>query len=67
MIEILIKDGWTLNPNERIVNSILKAVERNNGECPCVNTCEDKRCPCSGYRLEDKCCCKLYLKKDLEY
>ena len=57
-----IKTGWILNPNDKIVNSILKGVVRNNGNCPCANDSEDKKCPCSNYRLKDKCCCGLYLK-----
>ena len=63
MIQILRKEGWELNPNDKIVNAILKRCEINNGECPCNNNSEDKKCPCSGYRLEDHCCCGLYIKK----
>ena len=62
MIQILRKEGWILNPNDKIVNSILKMCEKNNGECPCHNESEDKHCPCSDYRLNDKCHCGLYLK-----
>lgn len=56
-----IKEGWMLNPNEKIVNGIIKGINRNNGDCPCVNNSEELHCPCSGYRLNNKCCCKLYL------
>ena len=63
MVEILRREGWVLNPNDRIVNSILKRVEQNNGECPCVNSSEDKHCPCSNYRLKDTCCCGLYMRE----
>lgn len=62
MVQILRKEGWVLNPNDKIVNSILKGVERNNGQCPCHNDSEDKNCPCSNYREHDKCCCGLYKK-----
>lgn len=58
-----IKEGFILNPNEKIVNGILKGLNRNDGYCPCNNDSEDKKCPCSNYRLNDKCCCSLYLKK----
>ena len=61
-ITILRKGGWVLNPNDKIVNGILKGVARNGGNCPCANDSEDKKCPCSNYRLKDKCCCGLYLK-----
>jgi len=30
-----IKEGWKLNPNEKIVNAILKRIEKCEGECPC--------------------------------
>lgn len=62
MSEFYYKEGWIVNPNPKIVRGILKALERNNGECPCQNDSEDKHCPCSNYRLKDKCCCKLYIK-----
>jgi len=57
-----IKDGWQLNPNEKVVNAIIKGINRCNGECPCANDAIDKMCPCSNYRLNDKCCCQLYIK-----
>jgi len=59
-----VREGWILNPNEKIVNGIIRGINRCNGECPCNNTGEDKHCPCSNYRLHDCCCCKLYLKKE---
>lgn len=46
-----IKDGWQLNPNGKVVNAIIKGINRCNGECPCSN-----------YQLKDYCCCKLYIK-----
>ena len=58
------KKGWIVNPNEKVVNGILKGINRNNGECPCNNDSEEKTCPCSNYRLHDHCCCHLYLKKN---
>lgn len=64
MIQLLRKEGWVLNPDDRVVNAILKRCEANNGECPCHNTGVDKRCPCSDYRENDICHCNLYLKKD---
>lgn len=46
-----IKEGFILNPNEKVVNGILKGLERNGGHCPC-----------KAYRKEDNCCCTLYIK-----
>ena len=65
MIQILRKEGWILNPNDKVVNSILKRCELNNGECPCQNpglTREDRLCPCKEYRENDICHCTLYIK-----
>lgn len=62
MVQILRKEGWALNSNDKKVNSILKLMERNNGECPCANNSKDKHCPCSDYREHDKCHCGLYLR-----
>lgn len=61
-MEILRKEGWKLNDSDKVVNSILKALDRNNGLRPCHNDSEDKHCPCSNYREKDKCCCNLYVK-----
>lgn len=63
MIEILVKSGWKLNPNNKLVNAVLKRCEINEGECPCHNNSEDKKCPCSDYRLKDECHCQLYIKE----
>lgn len=57
-----IKEGWKLNPNEKIVNGIIRGINRNEGYCPCNNDSEDTKCPCGNYRLKDKCCCNLYVK-----
>ena len=57
-----IKEGWQLNPNEKVVNAIIKGINRCGGECPCNNSSDDVRCPCSNYHLKDMCCCGLYVK-----
>lgn len=57
-----IRPGWQLNPNKKVVNGIIKGINRCNGDCPCNNDAEELHCPCSNYRLNNKCCCKLYLK-----
>lgn len=65
MIKIHRKLGWVLNPNDKLVNAILKRIEKCEGECPCDNPGEikeDRMCPCKSYIENDKCCCGLYLK-----
>jgi ferredoxin-thioredoxin reductase catalytic subunit len=67
MIQILRKEGWILNPNDKIVNAVLKRCELNNGECACDNpgeTHEDRLCPCKEYREKNICHCTLYVKKN---
>lgn len=70
MITILRKEGWKLNPNDKVVNSILKRVEANNEECPCSNpgvTHEDRCCPCKEYRENNVCHCTLYVREPNKY
>ena len=64
-MKIKIKEGWQLNPNEKIVKAIERGVLRNDGEFPCANpgwTREERLCPCKSYLENDKCCCNLYVK-----
>jgi ferredoxin-thioredoxin reductase catalytic subunit len=43
---------------------ILKAIERNNGYCPCVREKEeDTLCPCKYYRDTLHCHCSLFINK----
>jgi len=66
-MQIFIKEGWMLNPKEKTVNSIIKAIERNDGECPCMNpgiNHEERLCPCKSYREDDICHCNLYVRKN---
>lgn len=65
-MDYFIKEGWMLNPDEKIVNGITRAIERNGGACPCHNKyagTPDAICPCKAYREEDNCCCTLYVKE----
>lgn len=57
-----LKDGFILNPNEKIVKAILKGINRCKGDCPCMgNSSYEKECPCSNFRENDICACRLYL------
>lgn len=67
MIEIKRLDGWKLNPNDRVVNAILRRTEKNNGICPCIHTTseykgKDLHCPCTDYTERNNCICGLYIK-----
>lgn len=63
MTEFVVKDGWKLSKH---AENIKKAVERNDGYCPCLGNQlvgDDRFCPCKDYRENDICHCNLYLKK----
>jgi ferredoxin-thioredoxin reductase catalytic subunit len=63
-----VKEGWQLNPNEKVQKGIFKGLFRIGGQCPCSNPyvgTPDGMCPCKGYREEDKCCCNLFIKKNV--
>jgi ferredoxin-thioredoxin reductase catalytic subunit len=67
MIQIFRKEGWVLNPKDKVVNAILKRCEKNEGLCPCVHDSEDYdgkdlHCPCTDYTIKGKCECGLYVK-----
>lgn len=67
MVEIFVKDGWKLNPDDKVVSAILKRCEICGGLCPCTHDSEpydgkDLHCPCTDYRLKNKCVCGLYIK-----
>jgi ferredoxin-thioredoxin reductase catalytic subunit len=65
-ISFNVKEGWKLNPNERIVNGIVQGLGRNDGHCPCHHP--ERRgndiCPCTEYLKYDTCYCQLYVKKE---
>ena len=63
MIQIYRKEGFILNPKDKVVNNIIRLATWNNGLCPCQgNTSKDKYCPCSNYKEKGICCCGLYVK-----
>ena len=61
-MEIISKPGYILNPNPKIVQSITKRIEKNNGICACHNDSIDPHCPCTNFREKGECHCKLYIK-----
>lgn len=57
-------DGFKLNPDTKIVDTVLMLISNNNGKCICHNDAEDPHCPCSDYRINKMCHCKLYIKNE---
>ena len=64
--KILRKPGWDLNPDDKIVNSIIRALKRNDGHCPCSHPEREghDQCPCHEYIANGKCYCRLYIQPD---
>lgn len=66
-MKILVKKGWKLNPNKKVLNAIIKRINKCDGECPCDNpgeTLEDRICPCKEYRENNICHCNLYVHEN---
>lgn len=68
--QILRKEGFILNTSDKIVNGVLKGLDRCGGKCPCYHKeegdetpDEDLICPCKEYRENDHCRCNLYIKE----
>ena len=71
MITILRKEGWKLNPNDRVVNAILRRCEKCDGLCPCTHDSEDYEgkdlhCPCTDYKIKNVCECGLYVLDEIK-
>lgn len=60
----------TLNPDEDIVKTVKKGLEKTGGYCPCrIQRTEDMKCMCKEFREQIKdpdfegfCHCMLYYK-----
>lgn len=67
-INIVRKDGWILNPNDKVVNGIFRALANNDGHCPCVHPerIGHDQCPCCAYLEHDVCYCQLYVKESAD-
>lgn len=52
-----------LNPDQKYVDEMYEAIEKNNGYCPCIiKKSEDTICPCKDFRESNKCHCLLYVE-----
>ena len=65
--KILRKAGWDLNPDDQVVNSIIRMLDKNGGHCPCHSndSVGHNICPCSSYTQHNKCHCNLYVLKEV--
>lgn len=69
VIEIVRKKGWRINPDDKLVNEIFRALDKNRGHCPTKieNRKGHDQCPCSAYLQDGVCYCKLYVKEDEQH
>lgn len=67
-IKIVRKEGWVINPDDKIVNNIFRGLEVNKGHCPGNHPERDghDQCPCHDYLANDVCYCGLYVKENNE-
>ena len=69
MIRIYRQKGFILNQDDKVVNGVLKALDKNKGLCPCYHDEEeplpekDLQCPCKEYRENKHCRCNLYVEE----
>lgn len=65
-IDIVVKKGWQINPDEEIVNSIFRQLIKSEGHC--ISKVNKRighdQCPCAAYLEHDTCYCKLYINCD---
>lgn len=53
-----------LNPDDTYLGFIKKAINDNNGFCPCeLDRNEDTKCPCVNVRSNGVCQCELYVRE----
>lgn len=54
------------NPNKEIFDEVTKAVQENDGYCPCeLQKNEDTKCMCKNFKeqnIEGECHCGRYVK-----
>ena len=55
--------GFDINPNDVIVNDVLKQLDLNHGHCPTLvkDRVGHDQCPCSAYLQDKTCYCGLYV------
>ena len=65
-INLTPKEGYQLNPDNKLVNAIVRAIGESDGHC--MNRHIKHRgcdiCPCDEYLLYNNCMCKLYVKSE---
>ena len=58
--KVALARGYSINSNDKKVDGILMALNRNNGHCPCGGNGDQFLCPCVNMRTLGICKCGLY-------
>ena len=54
--------NYRINPNKKLVDTIIEGLHRKNGHCPCrINTDDTTLCPCDEFIKTGICKCKLFI------
>ena len=64
LLGVLKNENMKFNDNTKLVEKLIKALEKTNNYCPCIVKKEpDTICPCRKMREENECICGLYVRK----
>ena len=54
--------NYRINPNKKLVNTIMEGLQRKSGHCPCrLNVDDTTLCPCDEFIKDGICKCKLFI------
>ena len=54
--------NYRINPNKKLVDTIMEGLQRKDGHCPCRLKEDDTTlCPCDEFIKEGICKCKLFI------
>lgn len=54
--------NFRINPNKKLVETIIEGIQRKDGHCPCrLNVDDTTLCPCDEFVKTGICKCKLFI------
>lgn len=54
--------NFRINPNKKLVETIVEGLQRKDGHCPCrINVDDTTLCPCDEFIKTGICKCKLFI------
>ena len=59
--------NFRINPNKKLVETIVEGLQRKDGHCPCrINVDDTTLCPCDEFIKTGICKCKLFISIEEE-